>query len=72
MMPVMLYDEDRMKETPLILDLAASPGGKTSHLIARSSRVSRDEPRALTHMSAAYGILYHVYLYHTAGGLRWL
>lgn len=37
MMPVMLYDEDRMKEAPLILDLAASPGGKTTHLIARSS-----------------------------------
>ncbi len=36
MMPVMLYDADRLEDSPLILDLAASPGGKTSHLIARS------------------------------------
>ncbi len=36
MMPVMLYDPERLKDSPLILDLAASPGGKTTHLIARS------------------------------------
>ena len=36
MMPVMLYDTDRLKDAPLILDLAASPGGKTTHLIGRS------------------------------------
>lgn len=36
MMPVMLYDEDWLKDKPLILDLAASPGGKTTHLIGRS------------------------------------
>ncbi len=36
MMPVMLYDADRLNNSPLILDLAASPGGKTTHLIARS------------------------------------
>ncbi len=36
MMPVMLYDADRLKDSPLILDLAASPGGKTTHLIGRS------------------------------------
>jgi 16S rRNA (cytosine1407-C5)-methyltransferase len=34
MLPVALFDFD--EETPLILDLAASPGGKTTHLIARS------------------------------------
>lgn len=36
MMPVVLYDEERLKSNPLILDLAASPGGKTTHLIGRS------------------------------------
>ena len=36
MMPGMLYDADRLSASPLILDLAASPGGKTTHLIARS------------------------------------
>ncbi len=36
MMPVMLYDADRLNDHPLILDLAASPGGKTTHLTARS------------------------------------
>ena len=36
MMPVVLYDAERFEETPLILDLAASPGGKTTHLISRS------------------------------------
>ena len=36
MMPVMLYDTDRLQDSPLILDLAASPGGKTTHLISRS------------------------------------
>lgn len=36
MMPVMLFDERRLKDAPLILDLAASPGGKTTHLIGRS------------------------------------
>ena len=36
MMPVMLYDGERLENSPLILDLAASPGGKTTHLIGRS------------------------------------
>ena len=36
MMPVMLYDPERLKDAPVILDLAASPGGKTTHLVARS------------------------------------
>ena len=36
MMPVMLYDADRLQDSPLILDLAASPGGKTTHLVSRS------------------------------------
>lgn len=36
MMPCMLYDADRLQNAPLILDLAASPGGKTTHLIGRS------------------------------------
>ncbi len=36
MMPAMLYDAERLASAPLILDLAASPGGKTSHLAARS------------------------------------
>ena len=37
MMPVILYDADRLAGRPLILDLAASPGGKTTHLISRSN-----------------------------------
>lgn len=36
MLPVMLFDADRLEAEPLILDLAASPGGKTTHLAARS------------------------------------
>lgn len=36
MMPAVLYDAERLADSPLILDLAASPGGKTSHLAARS------------------------------------
>jgi len=36
MMPVELFDFDEVKN-PLILDMAASPGGKTSHLISRSA-----------------------------------
>ncbi len=36
MMPGMLYDAGKLASAPLILDLAASPGGKTTHLIARS------------------------------------
>ncbi len=36
MMPGMLYDAERLNGSPLILDLAASPGGKTTHLIGRS------------------------------------
>ncbi len=37
MMPVMLYDAARLNDHPLILDLAASPGGKTTHLAACSN-----------------------------------
>lgn len=36
MMPAVLYDPERFAHTPMILDLAASPGGKTTHLIGRS------------------------------------
>ena len=36
MMPVMLFDSSHLNNTPLILDLAASPGGKTTHLVGRS------------------------------------
>ncbi len=36
MLPVMLFDSDRIKHSPLILDMAASPGGKTTHLVAAS------------------------------------
>ena len=36
MMPVELFDFDDVKN-PLILDMAASPGGKTSHLVSRSA-----------------------------------
>ncbi len=36
MLPAMLYDAERLTDSPLILDLAASPGGKTTHLAARS------------------------------------
>ena len=35
MMPVMLFDRQRLESSPLVLDLAASPGGKTTHLIGR-------------------------------------
>lgn len=36
MLPVSLIDQTLLEEHPLILDLAASPGGKTTHLIDRS------------------------------------
>ena len=36
MLPVRLFDREKLNADPLILDLAASPGGKTTHLIARS------------------------------------
>ncbi len=36
MLPVELFDGLETVEQPLILDLAASPGGKTTHLAARS------------------------------------
>jgi len=36
MMPVELFDFDDVKN-PLILDMAASPGGKTTHLVSRSA-----------------------------------
>lgn len=36
MLPVTLYDEVLLKDHPLILDMAASPGGKTTHLISRT------------------------------------
>jgi 16S rRNA (cytosine1407-C5)-methyltransferase len=36
MMPVELFDLDGL-DTPLILDMAASPGGKTTHLVSRTN-----------------------------------
>ncbi len=36
LVPVSLFDFDSSPNQPLILDLAASPGGKTTHLISRS------------------------------------
>ena len=36
MMSAALYDQERLDNAPLILDLAASPGGKTTHLVSRS------------------------------------
>ena len=36
MMPVTLFDPVRLEKKPLMLDLAASPGGKTTHLVGRS------------------------------------
>ena len=36
MMPVELFNFDDVKN-PLILDMAASPGGKTTHLVSRSA-----------------------------------
>lgn len=35
MLPVELFDFDGL-ETPLVLDMAASPGGKTTHIISRT------------------------------------
>ena len=36
MLPASLFDTRLMESCPLILDMAASPGGKTTHLAARS------------------------------------
>ncbi len=36
MLPVTLFDQELLQNRPLILDLAASPGGKTTHLSAAS------------------------------------
>lgn len=36
MMPAMLFDPNRFLHAPMILDLAASPGGKTTHMVSRS------------------------------------
>jgi len=36
MVPVSLYNFEALPHQPLILDMAASPGGKTTHLIERS------------------------------------
>lgn len=36
MLPASLFDTRLMESRPLILDMAASPGGKTTHLVARS------------------------------------
>ncbi len=36
MLPASLFDVQKMESRPLILDMAASPGGKTTHLVARS------------------------------------
>ncbi len=36
MLPVELFDFNKIEEHPLILDMAASPGGKTTHLVSRT------------------------------------
>jgi len=36
MLPVELFDFNKLEEHPLILDMAASPGGKTTHLVSRT------------------------------------
>ncbi len=36
MLPGILFDQKLIEHHPLILDMAASPGGKTTHLISRS------------------------------------
>lgn len=37
MLPVSLFDPQKLQDSPLILDMAASPGGKTTHLISASN-----------------------------------
>ena len=37
MLPVELFDFSKLEEHPLILDMAASPGGKTTHLVSRTN-----------------------------------
>lgn len=37
MLPVELFDFNALEEHPIILDLAASPGGKTTHLVSRTN-----------------------------------
>lgn len=39
MLPVELFDMQNLPEHPVILDMAASPGGKTTHLVDRSGDV---------------------------------
>lgn len=36
MLPVSLFNPQKLQDSPLILDMAASPGGKTTHLISAS------------------------------------
>ena len=36
MLPVELFDFDLLPQNPLILDMAASPGGKTTHLVSNT------------------------------------
>lgn len=36
MLPVELFDFSKLEEHPLILDMAASPGGKTTHLVSKT------------------------------------
>ena len=62
MLPVELFDLERVSD-PLILDLAASPGGKTTHLISRTgdqglviaNDASRDRITALRHVLRNWG-----------------
>ena len=64
MMPVELFDFDDV-ENPLILDMAASPGGKTSHLVSRSedqglviaNDSSRDRITALRLVMQSWGAM---------------
>ena len=64
MMPVELFDFDDIKN-PLILDMAASPGGKTTHLVSRSgdqgfviaNDSSRDRITALRLVMQSWGAI---------------
>lgn len=65
MMPVELFDFDNIS-SPLVLDMAASPGGKTTHLLSRirdrglviANDASRDRVTALRMVLQTWGALH--------------